>query len=59
MGIVRIKTRMTKHVIVGGRNRLLERFTDGTEDHSCFVEMQNTMFRKLDSFNCDLRPAHG
>jgi len=59
MGIVGVKTRMTDHVLVRGRNHLLERDADGTVNLSCFILRWNAMAREFSSFNCDLRPDQG
>ncbi|MGY8753739.1 MAG: hypothetical protein ACKVIO_07575 [Phycisphaerales bacterium] len=50
---------MTDNVQVRGRNHLLEMYTDGTVLFSCLTFGLNTIIRKYNSFNCDLRPDQG
>ena len=59
MGVDGVETRMTDDVQVRGRNHLLDWIADGTAILSSFINRWNTIVRKFDFFNCDLRPDHG
>ncbi len=60
LGIVGAKTRMIVDVKVRGRNHLLEMYADGTALFSRSVPIGlNTINKKCNSFNCELRPDQG